>query len=66
MKLITFLKFLLSVLFVLLYFHGLGYALYAMNLPSNLFAALGVVGVLVSSFMLYKILKNIWRKHETS
>jgi hypothetical protein len=66
MKTFTFLKILLSILFVLLYLHGLGYALYAMNLASNLFPVLGVVGIAIGSFMLYKILKNIWRKHETS
>jgi hypothetical protein len=63
MKTFTFLKVLLSIMFGLLYLDGLGYAFYAMNLANDLFAVLGLVGTIVSSFMLYKILTNIWRKH---
>lgn len=66
MKLLTFTRLLLSVLFVLLYLDGIGYAFYAMNLASAVFPVLGVVGILVETFMLYRILKNIWRKHETT
>jgi succinate-acetate transporter protein len=66
MNFLTFGRILLSVLFVLMYLYGLGYALYAMNLSSDLFPALGVLGIITGSFALYKILKNIWRKYETS
>lgn len=64
MKFITLLRVLLSVLFSLLYLKGIGYALYAMNMKSDIFPALGVSGAIVATFALYKILKNVWRKNE--
>lgn len=57
-----FLKLLFSILLFLGYFKALGYSLYAMNLPSDLFAALGVFGVVISTAALGFVQYKFWRK----
>lgn len=54
-------KFLVLILLALAYFKALGYSLYAMNLPSDLFAGLGVFGVVIATAALIYLLRKLWR-----
>lgn len=62
MKVLTFLRILFSSLVVLLFLKVLGWSLGLMNYASDLAVVAGVVGTLVSVFVPYLVIKNIWRR----
>jgi len=62
MKTLTFFRVLFSVVVVLLFLKMLDGSLGLMNHASDLAVFAGAVGTLVSIFVPYLVIKNIWRR----
>jgi len=62
MSVLSFFRSLLTVLVVLLFLKLLGYSLGAISQPSDLSVVAGLIGTMVSLFVPYFVIKNIWRR----